>query len=81
MEQGTDINKECHIGNTPLFEICWCKRNIDSLNYIVEYGTDINKVGYLGETPLHRTYNSGNELVVKYLVERGADLNKKKPFW
>ena len=37
----------------------------------------INTVNTLGITPLFNACSKGDEAMVKYLVERGADINRK----
>jgi ankyrin repeat protein len=41
---------------------------------LVAAGIDINKAGDLGYTPLHVACMKGNIEMVKFLVEKGADL-------
>jgi len=42
---------------------------------------DINKENIYGETPLFHACLSGNNEVVKYLIEQGADLNKVDSYY
>lgn len=43
---------------------------------MVEHGTDINKDNEFNETPLYNVFESGNKILIKYLVELGANINK-----
>jgi len=38
----------------------------------------LNKENFVGETPLLYACRNGNEAIIKYLVEHGADVKKKK---
>ena len=44
----------------------------------MEHGANINIEGKFGETPLIDASKSGYINIMKYLVEHGADVNKKK---
>eukprot|EP00833_Pecoramyces_ruminatium_P000643 jgi/Orpsp1_1/1174675/evm.model.c7180000050927.2 len=40
------------------------------------HGANINIENNFGETPLSNAFENGNEAIIKYLVEHGANLNK-----
>jgi len=77
IEQGSDINQENWIGETPLINACK-KGNEAMVKYLIEQGADINKENGYSKTPLLKAFRSGNGVIVKYLVEHGANINKKK---
>jgi len=39
-------------------------------------GANINKENDRGEEPLFSSHCSGNEAIIKYLIDQGADINK-----
>ncbi|KAG4097319.1 ankyrin repeat-containing domain protein [Neocallimastix lanati (nom. inval.)] len=68
VQHGADINKENGDGKTPLFK---------AFEYLVKHGADINKVNKINEIPLFNICQSRNKELVKYLVEKGVDINKE----
>jgi len=69
VELGVDINKARNNGETPLFDACLSCGNEALVKYLVENGANINKKSKNNETPLIDTCRSGNEAIVKYLIE------------
>ena len=47
------------------------------MEYLVENKTNINKENKYGRTPLFNACERGNKDLVEYLVEHGADINKR----
>ena len=52
LENGADINKASHDGNTPLSWACMGS-NIEEARYLLEQGADRDKADSIGLTPLH----------------------------
>ncbi|OUM65145.1 hypothetical protein PIROE2DRAFT_41965, partial [Piromyces sp. E2] len=48
---------------------------------LVDYGIDIYKVDRWGDTPLMKSFEKGDETMIKFLIENGANVNKKKCKW
>ncbi|KAG4104272.1 hypothetical protein H8356DRAFT_927193, partial [Neocallimastix lanati (nom. inval.)] len=46
--------------------------------FLVEHGADVNIKTNFGENPLFISCKKGNEAIVKYLIENGTELNKKR---
>ena len=47
---------------------------LPAVRYLVEeHGADVNAVDYLGYTPLHHAAGRGNNELILYLLEKGAD--------
>ena len=47
------------------------------IKLLLEEGLDINEWTICGHTPLHLHVKEGNFEIVKYLLSKGADINKK----
>lgn len=78
VHEGAKINAEDRMGNTPLsypsgfvdgFKSNYC----EIVKYLVEHGAEINHVDHNGETALHEAIFMGDECVVTFLLQRGAD--------
>ena len=50
---------------------------LEAVKVMMETGLDIRKVNKRGETSLHGAAARGADLVVQYLVDKGADINAK----
>jgi uncharacterized protein len=50
---------------------------LEALKLCLDQGLDLNQINGKGETALHGAANRGSDLLVKYLVERGAKLDVK----
>ena len=48
------------------------------IKFIIEYRIKINDKDFFNRTPLYIACLNGNEVVVKYLVEHGTDVNKEE---
>jgi hypothetical protein len=60
------INLACSIGN------------LEAVHFLILKGVDINtKFGKFGKTPLHIAIETNNELLVKFLLSNGADMDIK----
>lgn len=55
----------------------WGVRTIPNVNFLLEHGADINHVGGISTkwTPLMHAANRGDESLVLFLLDKGADLN------
>ena len=62
-----------HIGWTPLHYAC-AKGHLDVASFLIANGANVNALSLGGTTPLMMAVQSGNELLVKLLLDKGADL-------
>jgi len=62
-----------HIGWTPLHYAC-AKGHLDVASLLISNGANVNSLSLGGTTPLMMAVQSGNELLVKLLLDKGADL-------
>ncbi len=51
--------------------------NVDEIKHFIELGADVNSEDTYGNTPLIMACRYGHEDLVEYLVEHGADVDKK----
>ncbi len=61
------------------FELIWAARmgDISEVRRSIALGADVNKGDYDNRTALHLAAAEGQEDVVKYLLDKGADANAK----
>ena len=61
------------------FELIWAASmgEITEVRKNIALGADVNKGDYDNRTALHLAAAEGQEDIVKYLINRGADVNKK----
>jgi ankyrin repeat protein len=62
-----------HIGWTPLHYAC-TKGRLDVAQFLVENGATVDSRSLNGTTPLMMAVQSGDEPLIKYLLDKGADL-------
>ena len=62
-----------HIGWTPLHYAC-AKGHLDVASFLLANGANVNAPSLGGTTPLMMAVQSGNESLVKLLLDKGADL-------
>jgi uncharacterized protein len=68
-----DVNANSSDGDNALHCVVgW--GDLAAAKVLIDAGIDINKAGDLGYTPLHIACIRGNAEIVKFLVDRGADL-------
>lgn len=68
-----NINYQDEDGNTPL--LVACANNLPFLaSRYIQFGADINKANANNETPIMHAISSGNEALVEFLVDKGANL-------
>lgn len=58
--------------NSPRYEL-ETERAIQGLEHALRRGEDINAINGLGDPPLHTAIHAGNDEIVEFLLERGAD--------
>jgi len=79
IENGADVNLKVKDSETPLIAAIKYekKRKMHNpiINYLLEQGADINSIDHLGNTPLTIACEYDNELLIKYLVSKGANVN------
>ena len=73
IENGALVNEKDKKGRTPL-HMC---RNAESMTILLESGADINARTNKGETALHLCAERGDLLLVKSLIDAGANLSLK----
>ena len=81
VEEGNiDLTQANEFGNTPLHVACKVrdKGNVELVKLFLNSGLefDINAEGIDGFTPLQYAVSSGNNEIVKVLLENGASVNK-----
>jgi ankyrin repeat protein len=62
-----------HIGWTPLHYAC-AKGHLEVSSFLLANGANVNATSLGGTTPLMMAVQSGNEYLVKLLLDKGADL-------
>ncbi|ORX42663.1 ankyrin [Piromyces finnis] len=79
IKNGVDPRIKNDYGRMSLHFVCGAeKENINLVKYLIEdIGLDINIQNKDGCTPLHYACEQGNENIVKYLIEKGADTSIK----
>ena len=73
VEQGLDINIPDYYGATPLYRQAILGR--DTVKLLCELGADIEKPN--GDTPLHMAAEFFHPRTVKFLIDKGANVNAK----
>jgi len=72
----TSLDQRNNLDDTPLHTVCsWGE--INPVKILVEAGANINALGDKASTPIFSAVNSESIEVVKYLVQKGADLKIK----
>ena len=72
IEHGADVNAKNKYGGLPL--TIACQENLENtIIYLVKFGADVNKNEK--NSPLSNSCNKGNEKMVKFLLEHGANTN------
>ena len=80
LDHGADINAQSRSLWTPLYLVTFWKR-LEALQVLLEHNADTNLQSIAGETPLYGALTGGGSkavLVVRRLLEHGADPNKCK---
>jgi ankyrin repeat protein len=70
VEKGAKINRA---GWTPLHYAC-STGQLKIAEYLIANGANVNSLSPSHTTPLMMAVNSGNELLIKLLLDKGADL-------
>lgn len=50
-------------------------KNVDCVRVLIESGADVNLINGIGETPLHYAADTGDNDIIKLLLEHGANIN------
>lgn len=79
VEHNANVNRRTELGTTALIRALECEKfNSEIVIYLVKCGADVNVVDKYGNTPLSlaaRLPKEGFGIVVKCLIERGADIH------
>ena len=80
--QGGNPNMEDSMCNSILHHLARTNQSdfykyIDYIKVLMNYGADINKCNLYDKTPLHYAVENNNLDMVKFLVEKGANINAK----
>jgi len=76
-EYGFDVNAKNSVGCTPLtFAIVYCN-DPRVARLLIEHGADPNSVEVKGITPLHAASMYGRVEIVRFLIERGVNVEAK----
>lgn len=80
--KGADINIKENLGSDALNKAVYSRsNNIKMIKFLFEQGTDLNtKTKRPGNTPLHHASELGREDVLKWLLDKGADVNQKNNY-
>jgi len=82
-KENFEITKEIvlpELGLTAIGMACAINK-IEVVHYLLKRGADVNfPIGPFGKTPLHIAIENGHELLAKFLLNNGADINAKDNF-
>jgi len=73
VSRGAEVNRP---GWTPLHYACTTGK-LEVAQYLVANGAMVNALSPSHTTPLMMAVNSGNDLLIKYLLDKGADLRMR----
>lgn len=75
LNQGVDVNTVSNIGMTPLM-MAVLRRKLEMVKFLITHEANIDaKRPEFGQTALMWAANGGQEQMVQFLVEQGADIN------
>ncbi len=74
LEQGADVNDRDKFGHTPLF----FAKSAYMAQILIAHGADVNARRDDGGAPLHRAARMGCRMVIKTLLEAGADISAEQ---
>lgn len=85
LDKGVNINSKSKAGNLEQSAIEKCLGNDDAFNFLVENGANIDTKTYDGGSLLHEALRCmwgelGSLKVVKYLIEKGLDVNARDSY-
>ena len=87
LESGADIKIRNRIGTTVMMAAAGCdvtyvgedskppEESLDAVKVALEWGGNVNDVNDNGDTPLHGAAFTGADIVVQFLVDKGAKLD------
>lgn len=79
LERGLDVDaRDKDHGKTALHWACWSNHRPAVAHLLLEHGADINaKAGWQDNTPLHEAARNTNVVMVRFLLDAGADVNAR----
>ena len=72
LKKGINPSQGFSTGTLLQFAICYNFTDIATL--LMEYGAEVNTQDKFGNTPLHEAAKNGNEVLVKHLLSKNADI-------
>lgn len=78
VSKGADVNVRLKSGETPLMIVA-ARRNLDLARVLVSKDADVNAIEKgQGASVLHKAAEGGEAGIVKLLLSKGADINRKR---
>lgn len=75
LSKGVDVNKADKDGNTPFMNAAAANRDLATLELLAKNVKDINQVNVKGVSALDLAVRGNSAEVVKFLIDKGANLN------
>lgn len=76
IEAGADVHAIDQYGRTPLHSSVDAYHGVETANLLLEEGADINATDKTNETPLHRAATADKPKMVKFLIDKGANIHE-----
>lgn len=79
IESGADVNAAAHeqIGEVTALRAAIDNRNFELVRRLVAAGADVNHANTRGWTPLMTAARVGDDIILDYLIEQGADITAR----
>lgn len=81
LDNQADVNVESSYHRTPLHEAAAHPRGLSNCKLLMEYGADVNVTDRTGRIPLIYAVESCHRENVKYLLDKGSDVNNTNDRW